>query len=340
MQAGMYLSFVISYTKGTFFKDQLFSRSGQEILGTLSSFGYILFLFGTSVKMDMDNVRNIGRKAIIIGISVVLAPLLCVVLLYFFLLKSNGRNTEFFFLAMTQNTSSFAVVVSLLSSLDILNTELGRVALASSVVADVIGFLHMNLIGFMAIYTSTNSLTRSCIYLLVTVFYLCVLFFIIRPLMRWIVNRTPEGRPVKDLYVYFIILLALASGIVTNWGEQRILYWPYFLGLVVPNGPPLGSAIGEKLDCFVSSLFVPLFITSIAMRVDITRFFFTSVVMKYALSVIVLCFLAKCVACVIPCLFFKMPAKDSTALAIIMASKGIVDIALYATLRDNSVSTT
>lgn len=45
----------------------------QEILETLGSLGYILFLFQSSVKMEWDRILT-ERKAVTIGLAIIICP--------------------------------------------------------------------------------------------------------------------------------------------------------------------------------------------------------------------------------------------------------------------------
>ena len=155
--------------------------------------------------------------------------------------------------------------------------------------------------------------------------------------MLWIVKKTPEGRPVKDAYVYPIIVLALATALYSNSFDEQVFMGPYILGLAIPDGPPLGSAIVGKLDCFVSGVFLPLFVATSVLRVDFSKNRFDGVIKADTLMV-VLMYVAKFVACLTSCVFYRMPRHDSLALSFIMTSKGIVEIATYTYFRDSNVS--
>lgn len=41
------------------------------------------------------------------------------------------------------------------------------------------------------------------------------------------------------------------------------------MGLVIPDGPPLGAALTDMLDCFVSVLLMPIFFIACGLRMNV-----------------------------------------------------------------------
>ncbi|EOA12024.1 hypothetical protein CARUB_v100080402mg, partial [Capsella rubella] len=66
---------------------------------------------------------------------------------------------------------------------------------------------------------------------LTVVSFICFAIYIFRPLMFFIVKRTPSGRPVKKFYIYAIIILVFGSAILADWCKQSIFIGPFILGL-------------------------------------------------------------------------------------------------------------
>ncbi|XP_039031164.1 cation/H(+) antiporter 8-like [Hibiscus syriacus] len=103
-----------------------------------------------------------------------------------------------------------------------------------------------------------------------------VLFLVVRPWMFWVIRTTPEGKPIEEVYIMIIVMLALASGMFSNWLEHSPLPGAFLVGVAVPDGLPLGSTIVEKI-----------------------------------------------------------PLRDSMALALIMSTKGIVELSYLSSFKDS-----
>lgn len=169
-----------------------------------------------------------------------------------------------------------------------------RIGSNASVIADMIGFCLLTISGFVSSYSKTKALMPSLVYIFYTTAFVLVLYIGIKPLMNLIVRWTPVGPQV--------IVMALACGIMTKKDKQLI----FIFGLATSDGPLLGSAIVEKLECPLSSIFVPLFMTTTALKVDLKSLNCNKVGMKYAIVIILVCFLVKIIACMIPFLQQKM----------------------------------
>ncbi|KAL6199392.1 hypothetical protein ACLB2K_029176 [Fragaria x ananassa] len=123
-----------------------------------------------------------------------------------------------------------------------------------------------------------------------------------------------------------VVLLALVSGAP----KQLVIYGPFFLGLVVPSGPPLGSTLVQKYDFMVSRVFMPLFVTNCVLMSDLRELRFDA----NLLVLLVITMLAKFLGSLAPAICCRIPIKDAFALAFIMSCKGAVEIGGYFMIYD------
>ncbi|KAF5462662.1 hypothetical protein F2P56_018650 [Juglans regia] len=317
----------------------LFDVRSQEIIGILAAFGHSLYLFLSGVKMDMTVLNRRGRKALYTGIACMLFPLIIgfslgLSLKRSWLTKEEARILPF--LTVLHSLTPFPVVVYLLENLKILNSELGQFGLSAAFVSDAIGLILLLLAkwsrdamengNFHAIFVGASSI----IYLLIHV-------FVFRPAMVWIVKQTPEGRPVKTVYIHMIMLLMLVCGLLTYSVNFTFVTGPFLLGLAVPDGPPLGSAIVNKFNCFTQHVLLPLFVTICAMKADLGLISLSCNLLNIYIILLIATFAAKMVACLIPLLYSKMPINDALALALILSFKGEVQLSIYSYYGDDQV---
>jgi Kef-type K+ transport system membrane component KefB len=137
---------------------------------------------------------------------------------------------------------------------------------------------------------------------------------------------------------HIIMLMVFGSGLLSHSFRMSMFTGPFFMGLAVPDGPPLGSAIVNKFNYFILDVFLPIFVTSCGMRTDLSLLKFNNMFMTINGFIIVLTFLSKMAACLVPPLYFKMPLKDAMALALLLSCKGVVQLAAYTRLRDTKVT--
>ncbi|KAG4974659.1 hypothetical protein JHK87_031480 [Glycine soja] len=98
----------------------------------------------------------------------------------------------------------------------------------------------------------------------------------------------------------------------------------FFVGLAIPDGPPLGAALVNKLDCFVSVVFVPILFIIVGLRTDV----YAIRKMKNLATiqfVICIAFCGKVIGALLPLFFLRMPFRDAFALGLIMNCKALLN---------------
>ncbi|KAG2394632.1 Cation/H(+) antiporter 4 Protein [Vigna angularis] len=322
------------------YKKMLFPFGSADILNTVSSLGFSFFLFITSVQMDLSLITKTGKKAWVMALSsyfVSIAIGFSVMnLLSSQLEQINDDYDSFSSLPMvivTQGGVSFAVVSTLLNDLGILNSELGRLALSTAFVNDLTGGIAA---GFGADYVKSVQLGFPILVTNVVAFfvYLICIPLIGRPAMKWIVKNTPEGKPVSKIYIYSIIVSFLGLGFFAGYFNQPFLVGAIILGLAVPEGPPLGSELVSQLELFCSWFLTSIFVTCCTMKVDLKA----CVPLSFFVVVfffILLAQLIKILLCMGICRYCKMPYSDGFCLALILSSKGVVDVCSYVLMFDS-----
>ncbi|KAI3963144.1 hypothetical protein MKW92_003869 [Papaver armeniacum] len=157
---------------------------------------------------------------------------------------------------------------------------------------------------------------------------LIYIFFIVRPAALWIVKKTPEGRPVNDVYISLIMISVLICGLASGYCGLNATVLPFFLGLAIPDGPPLGSALVHRLR-IVSVFFMPLHMGIVGYMTNIHSVHF--LLLWRVLLVILGCILGKIIGLFFPAVLLGVSVRDSLLLGLIMNFKGIVEVTQLST---------
>ncbi|KAI3423780.1 Na_H_Exchanger domain-containing protein, partial [Psidium guajava] len=321
----------------------LFTIESQELVDTITHFGYLVFLLLTGVKIDVNMVLLTGKNGLYTGVASLVVPLL------FGLggvvrigadrgLPKRSKLALVNFVAL-QSITPFPIVACLLDDLKILNSQLGRLGLSAALVSDMLS-MFLQLITTLAIGGVEGGRPGQAVVKFAGVLlYLAFIIKVIRPAMNWIIRRTPEGRPVKNVYVYAILLYFIASTVMFQLVGISTFLAPFFLGLAIPDGPPLGASLVEKLDCFTSGVLLPLFITTRVMKANFLKINFSSEFLQVSGIITAIVVVAKFIGSMIPSMVLKLPKRDMLALAFIMSSKGVVDLVAVSFVRDNKILT-
>ncbi|CAL5190424.1 unnamed protein product [Lathyrus oleraceus] len=348
IMAGLVLgpSFKIS-NSWNHFKNRLFPYGSEDVIGVISIIGYGLFLFLNGVKMDFSMITRTGRKAWTIAFcSFGIPTFLGLVLSYMFLEDWQNYLGEYEsknlpVIVIGQSGCYFAVIASLLSDLDILNSELGRLALSTAMVMDAFNSVvsGMGTAFISSIKTDSHDVDdgKGLGRALVTVFYyfcfIGVTPLLLRPVMKWFVRNTPEGRQLKKTYTYIVFIMALAVGMLGMTANQSVLAGFLILGLIVPDGAPLGTEMIKQLELFSTWFLCPVFVTSCAMKVDIGVPVDSKLILVWV-GFIVIVHLFKMIMTIGVCWHCNMPKTDGLCLALMLSCKGVVDFCTNVFLHD------
>ncbi|CAN1252897.1 Cation/H(+) antiporter 15 [Linum perenne] len=120
-----------------FFRHKLFPHESQDLLEIIGFIGYATLLFLVGVKMDIATMINSGKKAWTIGLTSLIFPLFLGLASQSTKIRGTRNEQvveEILTVTEVQCLTSFAVVSELLDELKLTNSEIGRLALSSSVI--------------------------------------------------------------------------------------------------------------------------------------------------------------------------------------------------------------
>ncbi|XP_065880600.1 cation/H(+) antiporter 15-like [Euphorbia lathyris] len=321
------------------FAEKMFPLKGGLVLETMSVFGFMLFIFLIGVKTDPSILFRAGKRVVVIGTLAFCIPYGIAGLVKMNLCESyslNKNNCKLLErLVVLQSLTSFPVVATFLAELNILNSEIGRLATSSAMICDLFFWFTMSLtyVKEMAVARSTKISIES--FISVACLF-GVIAFGVRPAALWAVRNTPEGKPVKEIYTTVALIALMGCVFMGEIVGLDPLISSFLVGLAIPDGPPLGAALVERLDCFVSVLLTPIFFTLCGLKTNVYT------IQKWhtvgITQLIVLAgFCAKLIGTMIPPLFCRMPFRDAFSLGLIMNSRGIVELILLNDWRTRNV---
>ncbi|KAI3966269.1 hypothetical protein MKX01_027437 [Papaver californicum] len=292
----------------------IFPKDRMQVLDTLAHFSSTFFLFKVGVQMDPKMLKTSGVRTYVIGLGCFVCSILVGGFLSFMLKDNNISDLKvaegnFGFRSSMRildlfSLVSFPVIAYMLTELNILNSDLGRLALHVAAVANFLHFLVQAYKIIHNVWASTKSSDSSILLVMVGLFIFIV--FIVRPAALWIVKNTPEGKPVKESYISLIMILVLVCGLASEYCGFYVMDGAFFLGLAIPDGPPLGTTIVDKLDYMITNFLMPL----------------------HMVLVIFGCTLGKIIGVFIPAVFLGVPIQESFLLGLIMNLKGIVEASI------------
>ncbi|KAJ0103382.1 hypothetical protein Patl1_06688 [Pistacia atlantica] len=167
---------------------KLFPKDEMLVVHTFAVLGGVYFIFLEAVQIDKDRILRTVKYAWKVGVT-------CVVIT-FIVTFSLTRLLHRYFPGTFREFFLFG---------------LSRLAISCSMLCEIATWIAtaipLRLIG----NTTQKLLCELCVCAII----LIVIFFI-RPIVLWIIKNTPEGKPVKEIYILGLLILPLVMGTLTD----------------------------------------------------------------------------------------------------------------------------
>ncbi|XP_010521983.1 PREDICTED: cation/H(+) antiporter 14-like [Tarenaya hassleriana] len=298
---------------------------GKITLQTLSNVGFIIHLFLLGLRIDPRIIRKAGSKAFLIGATSYAFPFTVGHLALMFLNRTydlplpvmNGLTVAIPLSSMT----SFPVTTTVLAELNFLNSELGRLATNCAIVCESCNWLAALVYD---LYRRQRALTSfGAIMWIVALLF--IIMFVCRPVIIWLTEKKAQNVNKNDEIPFFPILVIM---FLVSLGAETLgvhaAFGAFWLGVSLPDGPPLGTGLATKLDAFATTLLLPCFISISGLE---TNFFVVGDSHANMMEVVILVtygckFLGTAGASV----YCKTQARDALCLAFLMCCQGVIEL--------------
>lgn len=304
----------------------LFPIYQASFLIILSKIGAIYFVFITSLKMDITTTLKAGKCCWRFAVIPYFISYFVTTYLLSLYKPSGGGSPHSIPNIFT--VSSFAVVSEALLELNLITTELGQIALYSAMIGEIFYW------GTVAVYTYTaDGIFFSLGFLICTCLFILWFIYIVRPMMKKIVQRTPKGKPVREMDIIMIILGVLVMAAISDAIGLSVIIGPMLYGLAMPNGAPLATTIIEKSETLIHHFLMPFFYMYIGLNTD---FGGIKKNWKKALgfqSILFVGFMVKVIACVLVSPTYNIQRRHGVALGLILSIKGITELIYFSRLK-------
>ncbi|KAI8530084.1 hypothetical protein RHMOL_Rhmol11G0027800 [Rhododendron molle] len=318
------------------FANTIFPLRSVMVLETMANVGLLYFLFLVGVEMDLAVIRRIGKKALAMAVAGMILPFIIGVSFSFILHpkhQGGSQGTFILFLGVALSVTAFPVLARILAELKLLSSELGRIAMSSALINDVCAWI---LLAFAIALAENDTTTLASLWVILSsIAFVIFCIFIIRPLVSWMIKRTPEGEAISEFYICLILTGVMIAGFVTDAIGTHSVFGAFVFGLVIPNGP-LGVTLIEKLEDFVSGLLLPLFFAMSGLKTNILAI--TGAMTWISLIiVIVLACAGKVAGTLLVALYYQMPFYEGVTLGLLLNTKGLVEMIVLNVGKDQKV---
>lgn len=246
----------------------LFPAASLGPLGMLSQLGVLMFLLVAGAELDLGALRGRRRFAFTVSHAGIAVPFVFGVGLAIWLFPEHGPQGVGFtafalFVGISMSITAFPVLLRILSDRGITHTPLGQTAIACAALGDATAWCLLALI--VAAAQASGWLPAS-LNLLCVVAFVALMLGLVKPwFARQQIAPGREGR-----WLLGILLLSLASALVTEVLGIHALFGAFAAGVAVSSNPSLRTLLMSRVEPFAVTLLLPLFfaMTGLRLRAD------------------------------------------------------------------------
>ncbi|MBA0841711.1 hypothetical protein Goarm_004194 [Gossypium armourianum] len=269
------------------------------VLATMSNMAVYLYMFVICIKMDAIMLTKAAKHTWKLDFCCFVFPIIFTIAVAigqnYFLPGASGSAFPLQFTIMS-SISYFIVITRALDELNLLSSEAEQISLLVAMHNEVVSSTFQILgvaFGQQDVKTSVYAVLSLCSLIMFA-------FFVIRPMLYWIVKITPKGKPVKESYVIVILLLLFLMGLTTD-------------------------AIGASFGMAISDGWPLVFFVRIGYFTNLSAIKNQDELMMYGAIAIAGC-LGKLVACLLVLSSMKLSKRSAALLSLILSLQGVVEL--------------
>ncbi|MED6179581.1 hypothetical protein PIB30_002406 [Stylosanthes scabra] len=322
------------------FQRNVMPDTAQFLVNNLGIMGFMFFFFIYGVKCDPTLLKKSGKLHLytaLVGISI---PSVLTFLVSLYMRKNMdkelSRIASMGVISAYFGITTFPVLHNILKDLNLLNSHVGRMALSMALIGDVLGTC--SIVIFEAAKHGETGAKNAIWYTISLVMVFMFMMFCVRPMMMWIHNNTPEGHPVEQSYVVVILLGVFVLGFVTDMSGMAIANGPLWLGLVIPDGPPLGATLVQKSKTIMTDFLLPFSFLMVGTHTDVFAMSASDWSRLAPLFFMVLTgYLTKFLSTWVATYYWQLPFREGLALSLIMSLRGQVELIVFVHFMDKKI---
>lgn len=305
----------------------IFPRESFGTLQLLSQIGVCVFMFTVGLELDVGNLRQRARTAIVVSHSSIMVPYVLGSASALLLYPSFAPQTTSFvsfalFMGIAMSITAFPVLVRILGDRRLTRTALGVTATTCAAVDDATAWA---ILAFIVALTRATGLIPTLVNMVLLVAFVCLMLLVVRPLLsRALTLERVQGR-AELVLIAGILVFMTASALMTQLIGIHALFGAFLAGVVMPRDRQFLDHLAVRLESFVVVFLLPLFFAFSGLRTQVNLLGDpTSWLM--VLFIVAVAVGGKIVGSMVPARLTGMSWRDSFKLGALMNTRGLVEL--------------
>ncbi len=278
---------------------------------------YIMFLAG--LEIDLAEFKKNRKKIFVFGVLTFLLPLICGTLAAYYILGYSFLSS---LLLASMFSTHTLVAYPIASKYGVIRNRAVAMAVGGTMITDTVALLLLAAISGMA--KEQVSATFWVQLGLSSIVFVCIVLFLFPVITRWFFKKFDDS---VSQYVFVLGMVFLASFLAEAAGIEAII-GAFFSGLVLNRFVPHSSALMNRINFVGNALFIPFFLISVGMLVDVKVLVKGLGAAKVAAVIIVVALITKYVAAWVTQKIFKLTTTEGRMLFGLSASHAAATLAI------------
>ncbi|MDR1743886.1 MAG: cation:proton antiporter [Dysgonamonadaceae bacterium] len=293
------------------------ANAGVEMFSTIGLL-YIMFIVG--LELDLKEFAENKNKSLIFGLFTFLCPfILSYPICRYFL-----EYSHFTSLIIADMLAAHTLVTyPIISRLGVSKNQAVAVTIGGTILVDTTVFV------FFALAQSNNRGSLEFSYLIKLaaslVVFSFIVFFVVPRIAKWFFQKTESER--YSTFIFTLLIVFLCGFLASLSGIEPII-GAFAAGLTLNHLIPHSSALMNRIEFFGNALFIPIFLISVGMLVDVSIVFNGTRTLVVALTLSSIALLGKWLAAFFTQITFKYSRTQGNLIFGLSGSRAAATLAI------------
>ena len=218
--------------------------------------------------------------------------------------------------------TAFPVLARILTERNLLRSRVGTLSIACAAVDDITGWC---ILAYIVALVRAEAVSRP-VWVTIggAVGYVLMMLFGVKRALPWFEAHFRKAGRLTEGAVSLMIVLALASALVTEWLGIHLLFGAFLMGAIMPKSQEFVQQVLHRLESLTVVVLLPLFFAFSGLRTSVGSV--KGGMWLVVLLIIVAAIAGKLGGSAVAARMAGAPWRDATSLGILMNTRGLMEL--------------